>query len=440
MKLLVSILISLIAFSAFAQKPNETLATSTGHTFTAADLSAEAQDAFAKFPALMAAYRKQILAQMLGGILLETEAKARNTTTAALIKLETAKVKDPAAAAIQAVYDSNRSQFGDLTLDKVRPQIVAFLRREPEEKAVKAYVDILAAKYKVVYGKDVGTADLKPADLVFSMTGRTVLAQEFEDLNKVSIYEIQVDFYDDLRSDLGDAIHDTLVNDEARSQKIDAGDLIAREITSKLKDYSDAEREGLENAFRQRLFTKYAVKIMLNEPLAPVQSISVDDDPATGPADAPVTIVMFSDFQCSACSAAHPILKAAMAAYPGKVRFVVRDFPLESIHENSFRAALAANAASTQGKFFEYTEVLYTHQNALDDASLKKYAAELGLNAKQFELEFNSEKTRAEIRKDIADGASYGINSTPTIFINGIKVRNISAAAFRTAIDRALAK
>ncbi|MEO6051094.1 MAG: thioredoxin domain-containing protein [Pyrinomonadaceae bacterium] len=440
MKFFVSILISLIALTVFAQKPGETLATSTGHTFTAADLSAEAQDALAKFPALMAAYRKQVLAQKLGGILLETEAKARNTTAAALIKLETAKVKDPAIAAIQAVYEANRSQFGDLTLDKVQSQIVTFLRREPEEKAVKAYVDALAAKYKVVYGKDVRAIDLKPTDMVFSLTGRAILAKEFEDVNKVALYEIQADFYDDLNSDLGESIYSTLVNDEANAQKIEAGDLIAREITSKLKEFSDAEREGLENAFRQRLFTKYAVKIVLKEPIPPIQSISVDDDPATGSPDAPVTIVMFSDFQCSACSAAHPILKSAMAPYLGKIRFVVRDFPLESIHENSFRAALAANAAFSQGKFFEYTEVLYTHQNALDDASLKKYAAELGLNAKQFELDFNSEKARAEIRKDIADGGSYGINSTPTIFINGVKVRNLSAAAFRTAIERALGK
>ncbi len=133
-------------------------------------------------------------------------------------------------------------------------------------------------------------------------------------------------------------------------------------------------------------------------------------------------------------------MKNAMEAYPGKIRFVVRDFPLESVHENAWRAALAAGAANAQGKFFEYTEILYTHQDALDDASLKKYAAELGLNAKQFELDFNSEKTAAEVRKDIADGEAYGINGTPTIFVNGIRVRNMSINGFRDAIDKALGK
>ena len=169
-----------------------------------------------------------------------------------------------------------------------------------------------------------------------------------------------------------------------------------------------------------------------------MQTISVDDDPATGPADAAVTIVMFSDFQCSACSATHPVLKKVMDAYPGKIRFVVRDFPLESIHENGFKAALAAGAANAQGKFFEYIEVLYTHQDALDAASLKKYAADLGLNAKQFELDFNSAKTVAEVRKDMVDGEGYVVNSTPTIFVNGVRVRDLSAESFKGAIDRAI--
>lgn len=149
---------------------------------------------------------------------------------------------------------------------------------------------------------------------------------------------------------------------------------------------------------------------------------------------------MFSDFQCSACGATHPILKKVIAEYGDKVRFVVRDFPLESVHENAFRSALAANAARVQGKFFEYIDVLYSNQESLDEASLKKYAVELGLNIKQFELDFSSEKTAAEVRKDMADGKHYGVGSTPTIYVNGVKVRRLSAENFRNVIGRALAK
>jgi protein-disulfide isomerase len=129
-----------------------------------------------------------------------------------------------------------------------------------------------------------------------------------------------------------------------------------------------------------------------------------------------------------------------MAEHPGKIRFVVRDFPLESIHENAFKAALAANAAHSQGKFFEFTQLLYTRQDALDAASLSKYAAEVGLNVKQFEIDSKSEKTAAEVRNDIADGEANSINSTPTIFVNGVRVRNLSLDGLRYALERALAK
>jgi protein-disulfide isomerase len=149
---------------------------------------------------------------------------------------------------------------------------------------------------------------------------------------------------------------------------------------------------------------------------------------------------MFSDFQCPACGRTHPVLKQVLAEYGDKVRFAVRDFPLENIHENAFQAALAANAARTQGKFFEYADVLYRNQEALDKASLVKYAGELGLNVKQFELDFSDAKAANEIRKDQADGRSYGIGGTPAIFVNGVKVQRLSADAFRRAIDRALSK
>src|SRR5687768_8419915 len=168
--------------------------------------------------------------------------------------------------------------------------------------------------------------------------------------------------------------------------------------------------------------------------------IRMDDDPAVGPVSVPVKVVMFSDFECSACGAIYPILKAVIAEFPGRVRFVVRDFPLESIHENAFAAARAAGAANAQRKFFEYSEILYTHQDALDEASLKKYAAELGLNGAKFELDFNSPATAAEIRRDVDDGESYAVHSTPTIFVNGVRVREFSAAGFRAAIKNSLKK
>jgi protein-disulfide isomerase len=372
--------------------------------------------------------------------LVEAEATARGVSAESLEEAEKAKIPNPAETEIKAVYDANRASLGDQTLDQSRKRIVEYLRRDAETKALDAYYENLAARHKVVYGKDVNAADLKPMETLFSVDGKSVSAGEFENKYKLTLYDQRADVYDAIRGQIENVVLSSLIERDAAAEKIDASDYIAREISNKLKDYSDEERAGLEKALKDKLFAKYAVNFLIKEPAPPVQSVSTDDDPAQGPANAPVTVVMFSDFQCPACSATHPVLKKVLAEYPGKVRFVVRDFPLTSLHENAFRAALAANAANAQGKFFEYTEILYTHQNALDAASLSKYAADLGLNVKQFELDLSLEKTAAEVRKDMADGKAYGITGTPTIFVNGIAVRHLSAEGFREAIDRALKK
>jgi protein-disulfide isomerase len=231
-----------------------------------------------------------------------------------------------------------------------------------------------------------------------------------------------------------------LVEAEAQKSGIASGDLLAREITDKMRDFSNEESEKLRYDFRQSLFRKYNVQILVKEPEPFAQNISTDGDPFQGKANAPVTVVMFSDFQCSVCAATHPILQKVLAGYGDKVRFVVRDFPLTPIHKNAFLAAQAANAANAQGKFFEYTEILYRNQAALDADSLKKYAADSGLNVGQFELDLQSGKFAGEVRRDMADGKRYGITGTPTIFINGVKVRVLSAKSFRDAIEKALAK
>ena len=235
-----------------------------------------------------------------------------------------------------------------------------------------------------------------------------------------------------------EAVLSELITAESAEQKLAPSDLFAREITDKIRDFTDDERETLETALENRLLTKYKVKFLINEPVPVAQNISVDDDPAQGVAAAPVTVVMFSDFQCPACAATHPVLKKVIAEYKGKARFVVRDFPLMSIHANAFQAAQAAQAANAQGKFFEYAELLYNNQDSLDTASLKEYATKIGLDRKRFDADLDGEKFASEVRKDMAEGAAYGVNSTPTVFVNGVKARHFSAAGFRKAIERAL--
>lgn len=430
----------IFAVTLFAQKPHEVLATATGLTFTPASLSEDTRKLFLNQTSVVAAERTRLLSQMVSDLLLDAEAKSLSVTRDALVTAELKKVAVPTELEIKQVFEANRANFGDKTIDDVRKQIVAFLKQNAQQKAVSDLVAGLKTKFRFLAGKDINAADLKPIESVFSIAGKSVSAQEFVDRYKADIYDIRAQISDQIIGDLENTIFLTLVSQEAKSQNIDAGDVIAADITNKMRDFSDDERAGLENAFRKKLFAKYVVKLLVHEPEAVAHNVSVDDDPFIGKATAPVTVVMFSDFQCSACSATHPVFRKVLAEYGDKIRFVVRDFPLESLHENAFRAALAANAARVQGNFFEYTEILYHNQDNLDDASLKKYAADLGLNIKQFELDFSSEKTAAEVRKDITDGNEYGVRGTPTIFINGVKVNRLSAEGFRAAIDRSLAR
>ena len=106
------------------------------------------------------------------------------------------------------------------------------------------------------------------------------------------------------------------------------------------------------------------MQVMLNAPAAPVLGVSAANSPARGDANAAVTIIEFTDFQCSSCGAMYPVLEEVLKSYGNRVRFVVRDFPLTNVHANAFRAAQAASAANAQGKFLEYIDILFKNQKS----------------------------------------------------------------------------
>jgi protein-disulfide isomerase len=441
MKLFFAILLVLLSFSVFAQKIDEVLATANSQNFTTKDLAPELREAFVNLSKTMAEMRKTLLEQQIADILIEAESVARKIPKQKLVAAEiTAKISDPTDAQIKAVYEANRESIGGKTLAEVRPQIIAFLKREPEQKAQSNYISSLKTRYKITIGKDVNAPHLKATEILATANGKQITVKDFEDKNKLTLFELEAETYDQVKQSIEQNVFSSLIAAEAKSQNIETSDLIAHEVTDKMHEFSAEEREQLQTAFQKRLFQKYNPKILLKE-LEPIaQNISTDDDPAQGKQNAPVTIVMFTDFQCPACAAVHPVLKNILAQYSDKVRLVVRDFPLTQIHENAFQAALAANAANAQGKFFEYAELLYQNQDKLDAASLKRYASDAGLNQKQFESELGSERFAAEVRKDMADGRNYGINGTPTIFVGGVKVRQMSVENLRNAIEKALRK
>ncbi len=441
MKLFSAILLLFLSFSLFAQKPDEILATANGRVFTARDLAPDAQQSFANLAKTLNETRRVLLEQAISEILFGKEAAARKLTVEKLVETEVkAKVTAPTDKEIQAVYDANRASIGNQTVEEIRPQIVSYLRREPEQKAYAEYVSRLKSKYKVALGKDVNAPNLSRLEVLATVGDKQISVESFEAKNKTTLSELEADVYEQVRESLEQIVYSNLLLTEAKAQDTDAGSLIAREITDKMKDFSDAERSNLESALRERLFKKYSARILIKEIPPIVQSVSIDRQPSRGNANAPVTIVMFTDFQCPACSAVHPVLQEVLKSYADKIRFIVRDFPLTQIHKNAFQAALAANAADAQGKFFEYVEILYQNQAKLDDESLIQYASRLGLDLKRFEADLKSKKFAPDVERDLTDGKTYGITGTPTIYVNGVKIRTFSAENVKRAIERALKK
>lgn len=146
-----------------------------------------------------------------------------------------------------------------------------------------------------------------------------------------------------------------------------------------------------------------------------------DKDHMQGASYAPMTLVEFGDYQCPYCGAAYPVVKRLQRYFGKDLRFVFRNFPLIESHEYALGAAMAAEAAALQGKFWEMHDVLYENQERLEGDDLLKYARTLGLNHEQFERDFRSEAVARKVRDDYRNGEVSGVEGTPSFFMNGVK-------------------
>ncbi|NOJ82232.1 DsbA family protein [Myxococcus xanthus] len=184
-----------------------------------------------------------------------------------------------------------------------------------------------------------------------------------------------------------------------------------------------------------------APKAQPQQPAAKVQKVEIpSDSPSFGPANAKVTIVEWSDFECPFCSRVGPTLSKIKETYAKDVRVVFRHQPLP-FHANAKLAAEASHAAHEQGKFWEYHDKLFANQKAMDRASLEKYAQELGLNVAKFKAALDSGKFKAKVEADMAAGNAVGANGTPTFFINGREFVGAQPfEAFKRVIDEEIGK
>ncbi len=150
------------------------------------------------------------------------------------------------------------------------------------------------------------------------------------------------------------------------------------------------------------------------------QPISARDH-AEGPADAPLTLVEYGDYQCRYCGAAYPVVKRLQKTLGQKLRFVFRNFPLTQAHPYALIAAEAAEAAVLQGKFWEMHDLLFEEQIFLEPHIIRSWAKRIGLDLERFGNDIKQDVVQIRIKEDRQSGIRSGVNGTPTFFINGTR-------------------
>lgn len=305
---------------------------------------------------------------------------------------------------------------------------------------------------------------------------RTITTKELDDRWRTDDPASQADatqkVYDGRRAALDAIIADMLLADAAKKKNMTAEAYELDEVGKRVKPVTDSEvvafyqaninqmqgrplevmapainrylTEQQRASARQALIADLRkagpeVRVLIDAPRRDVQIESTD--PSLGRSSAPVTLIEFSDFQCPFCQRVAPTLKKLRDTYGDKVRIVWKDFPLTQIHPQAFKAGEAAHCAGDQGKYWEYHDRLFANQQSLQPEDLKKYAADLGLDGAAFTACLDTSKYGERVRDGVAQGTRLGVNSTPTIYING---RMLSGAqpyeTFVSVIDEELSR
>ena len=257
------------------------------------------------------------------------------------------------------------------------------------------------------------------------------------------------DLYEARRRVLDDVVGNRLIEREAEARGVGRDELLEAELPARTEAVTDAQIDRIYEVNRDRLGGRTLEEMRpeirsLLERQQPAQALrrymtelrrAADDivitlppprqeielsagDRSKGPADAPVVIVEFSDFECPYCQQATATMDALLERYPDEIRFVYKDFPLPN-HPNAFKAAEAGHCAHDQGQFWPFHDKLFATPDALDVESLKAYADELGLDADAFAACLEDDRHAESVNDEMDAGRRLGASSTPTLFING---------------------
>lgn len=338
--------------------------------------------------------------------------------------------------------------------------LVSFLFHLPDGLVYGHQVksDTVVAKYndRLIYEHDLDHTKIYPAqqelyelklDRLNSMIGEKLLALKAKELGiPVSkIFESEVDVPAVKDSEIEEEIARIfdIINQQPEFRNLDS-DSRWRKIFEVIRIDLDPQRdfkEQLENAIRARivnqnqtkaeqeyitkLHSQFQVETYLEEPDPPVYDISIEGFPIQGSPDAPVTIVEFSDFECSYCGQLSVVMNQLLVIFENKLKVVFRHFPLP-VHRHAPKAHEAAECARVQGKFWEYRDLLFENFDKLKKEELIAYAQKLDLDLEKFKRDLDSGKFADRVHQDIREGRRLGVNSTPSIFVNSrpIKLRS----------------
>jgi len=209
------------------------------------------------------------------------------------------------------------------------------------------------------------------------------------------------------------------------------------ELLERLAVATDAERLSVSPE-GDRLYVTAGQTLQMVE-IASQFELQVFNSPAKGSADAPVTITVFSDFQCPYCSRLVPFVDEVLAQNPDKVRLVFKQFPLR-MHNFALPAALASLAAREQGKFWPMHDLLFANSSQLSDEKIRGIAQQVGLDMARFDKDRNAQKLRDEVLRDQRQGQEAGVQGTPSVYINGKLLRDRSLPGVQAIIDREVAR
>ncbi|MBV9926997.1 MAG: thioredoxin domain-containing protein [Acidobacteria bacterium] len=449
----------------------EVLATVNGIRVTRQDISPEARKRVADLQQQVVEARRRELESQIDSALLEAEAKRRGVSAAKLLEAEVlSKAPEPTEADAQKFYDENRARI-DREFRDVKEEVVSYLREARRREVAAKFSETLRASARVKRLAAEATPPASEAELarvLASVDGRDITSAEVEESLRPLVYGVQEQVYRLREQEVELRVNGLLLGEEARRRGVTPRALLDAEVVSKIQPVTEADAQKFYEENRARIDGDFAqtkeqivqylrdlaeqkaqadfaarlraaaqVRTFLVAPPAPVYKIATDGQPAKGNPAASVTVVEFTDYQCPSCAAAQPHLERVMAEYGDRVRLVVRDYPLPQ-HADAQRAAEAAEAAREQGKYWEYATLLYQNQSALRAEKLKEYAARVGLDRAKFDAALDSGRFADDVSRDLRDGERAGVNGTPTVFVNGVRVQRATYELLKAAIDAAL--